>query len=236
MSERSVEHATIVIERRYPASRERTFAAWADVEAKARWLGASEGALELDFRVGGRERHRGTLPDGRVYTYRAVYQDIVRPRRILYTYEMLLNDSRISISLATAESRRSTTAPASSSPSRAPSSTATRCPPAATRAWAACWTRWARSCRASKPPPERPTDSHVGATDPPDTAFTPQRATLLLGWAGRTAVHDRPPTWSPRTAVTDPPLSPFASAGFSLRSRRWSRPRPSHELEAVGAA
>jgi uncharacterized protein YndB with AHSA1/START domain len=103
MSERSVEHATIVIERRYPASPERTFAAWADVEAKARWLGASEGELELDFRVGGGERHRGTLPDGRVYTYQAVYQDILRPRRILYTYEMLLDDRRISISLATAE-------------------------------------------------------------------------------------------------------------------------------------
>jgi uncharacterized protein YndB with AHSA1/START domain len=103
MSERSVEHATIVIERRYPASPERTFAAWADVEAKARWLGASEGELELDFRVGGGERHRGTLPDGRVYTYQAVYRDILRPRRILYTYEMLLDDRRISISLATAE-------------------------------------------------------------------------------------------------------------------------------------
>jgi uncharacterized protein YndB with AHSA1/START domain len=103
MSERSVEHATIVIERRYPASPERTFAACADVEAKARWLGASEGELELDFRVGGGERHRGTLPDGRVYTYQAVYRDILRPRRILYTYEMLLDDRRISISLATAE-------------------------------------------------------------------------------------------------------------------------------------
>jgi uncharacterized protein YndB with AHSA1/START domain len=103
MSERSVEHATIVIERRYPASPERTFAAWADVEAKARWLGVSEGELELDFRVGGGERHGGTLPDGRVYTYQAVYQDIVRPRRILYTYEMRLDDTRISISLATAE-------------------------------------------------------------------------------------------------------------------------------------
>lgn len=103
MSERSVEHATIVIERRYPASPERTFAAWADVAAKARWMGVSEGGLELDFRVGGEERHRGTLPDGRVYTYEAVYQDIVRPRRILYTYEMHLDHSRISISLATAE-------------------------------------------------------------------------------------------------------------------------------------
>ena len=103
MSERSVEHATIVIERRYPASPERTFAAWADVAAKARWMGVSEGGLELDFRIGGEERHRGTLPDGHVYAYQAVYQDIVRPRRILYTYEMHLDDSRISISLATVE-------------------------------------------------------------------------------------------------------------------------------------
>jgi len=66
-------------------------------------MGVSEGALELDFRVGGEERHRGTLPDGHVYAYQAVYQDIVRPRRILYTYEMHLDDSRISISLATVE-------------------------------------------------------------------------------------------------------------------------------------
>jgi len=149
MSERSVEHATIVIERRYPASPERTFAAWADVAAKARWMGVSEGALELDFRVGGEERHRGTLPDGHVYAYQAVYQDIVRPRRILYTYEMHLDDSRISISLATVEFTPEHDEPASSSPSRAPSSMATSRPPAATRAWAACWTRWARSSRAS---------------------------------------------------------------------------------------
>ena len=103
MTERSVEHATIVIERRYPASPERTFAAWADVAAKARWFGVPEGELALDFRVGGEEHHSGTLPDGRAYTYQAVYQDIVRPRRIVYTYEMLLDDSRISISLATVE-------------------------------------------------------------------------------------------------------------------------------------
>jgi uncharacterized protein YndB with AHSA1/START domain len=103
MSERSVEHATFVIERRYPASPERTFAAWADVDAKARWLGVPEGELELDFRVGGAERHRGTLPDGHVYAYQGVYLDIVPPRRILYTYEMSLDESRISISLATAE-------------------------------------------------------------------------------------------------------------------------------------
>jgi uncharacterized protein YndB with AHSA1/START domain len=103
MSEGSVEHTTIVIERRYPASPERTFAAWADAEAKARWLGVPEGELELDFRAGGRESHRGRLPDGHEYAYDAIYHDIVRPRRIVYTYEMHLDDSRISISLATAE-------------------------------------------------------------------------------------------------------------------------------------
>ena len=171
MSERSVEHATIVIERSYPASPERTFAAWADSAAKARWLGVSEGELELDFRVGGRERHQGTLPDGRVYTYEGVYQDIIRPQRILYTYEMLLDGSRISISLATAEFTPRAKAPASSSPNRAPSSTATRHPPAAARARAACWMRWARNCRASKQPPERSTDSHLGVTSPPSAPW-----------------------------------------------------------------
>jgi uncharacterized protein YndB with AHSA1/START domain len=105
MSERSVEHATLVIERSYEASPERTFAAWADSEAKARWFGVPEGELELDFRVGGRERHEGTLPDGRVYTFRAVYHDILPAQRIVYAYDMLIDGVRISVSLATAEFR-----------------------------------------------------------------------------------------------------------------------------------
>jgi uncharacterized protein YndB with AHSA1/START domain len=102
LSEGSVEHATIVIERRYPASPERTFAAWADSDAKARWLGVPEGELELDFRVGGRESHKGKLPDGSAYAYEAIYHDIAEARRIVYTYEMHLDGSRISVSLATA--------------------------------------------------------------------------------------------------------------------------------------
>jgi uncharacterized protein YndB with AHSA1/START domain len=103
MSERSVEHATFVVERRYEASPERAFAAWADREAKARWFVDSDAYLELDFRVGGRERSRGTAPDGNAYTYEAIYQDIVPAQRIVSTYEMLLDGIRISVSLATAE-------------------------------------------------------------------------------------------------------------------------------------
>ena len=103
MSGRSVEHATFVVERKYEAPPERAFAAWADREAKARWYVDSDARLELDFRVGGRERSRGTAPDGSAYSYEALYQDIVPAQRIVYTYDMLLEETRISVSLATVE-------------------------------------------------------------------------------------------------------------------------------------
>jgi uncharacterized protein YndB with AHSA1/START domain len=103
MSGRSVEHATFVVERNYEVSPERAFAAWADPEAKARWYVDSDAQLELDFRVGGRERSQGTAPGGRAYSYEALYQDIVPGRRIVYTYEMVLEETRISVSLATVE-------------------------------------------------------------------------------------------------------------------------------------
>jgi uncharacterized protein YndB with AHSA1/START domain len=103
MSGRSVEHATFVVERKYEASPERAFAAWADPEAKARWYVDAGVQLELDFRVGGRERSQGAAPDGRAYSYEALYQDIVPGRRIVYTYEMVLEETRISVSLATVE-------------------------------------------------------------------------------------------------------------------------------------
>jgi uncharacterized protein YndB with AHSA1/START domain len=105
MRERSVEHATFVVERTYDASPDRVFAAWSDPEAKGRWFDGTEGEFEFDFRVGGRERRRGTLPDGRAYTFQALYQDIVRARRIVFTYDMLVDETRISVSLATVQFR-----------------------------------------------------------------------------------------------------------------------------------
>jgi uncharacterized protein YndB with AHSA1/START domain len=103
MSERSIEHATFVVERSYHASPARVFAAWSDPSAKARWFGSDTREFELDFRVGGRELNRGTGPDGSSYTFAALYQDIVPDERIVYTYDMHLDETRISVSVATVE-------------------------------------------------------------------------------------------------------------------------------------
>jgi uncharacterized protein YndB with AHSA1/START domain len=99
MNERSIQHATFVIERTYGASPARVFAAWADLEAKARWFPKPD---EFDFRVGGREFNRSSH-EGAVYTYDAYYQDIVPEQRIAYTYIMDRNETRISVSVATVE-------------------------------------------------------------------------------------------------------------------------------------
>jgi uncharacterized protein YndB with AHSA1/START domain len=104
MSDRSVTHATFVIERTYPVDRSRVFKAWADPRAKALWFGGPEGAgdFELDFRVGGRETNRGTV-GGSVFLYDATYHDIVEDERIVYAYDMYMDDARISVSLGTIE-------------------------------------------------------------------------------------------------------------------------------------
>jgi uncharacterized protein YndB with AHSA1/START domain len=107
MSERSTHHDTFVIERTYAASPARVFNAWADPAAKARWfVGPDEwmkGKHELDFRVGGRERVSGGPPGGPVHSFDGRYQDIVPNERIIYSYDMHLDDKRISVSLATVE-------------------------------------------------------------------------------------------------------------------------------------
>jgi uncharacterized protein YndB with AHSA1/START domain len=107
VSRRSVTHATFVIERTYPVSPARVFAAFADPAAKRRWFTAPEQSTaaeySLDFRVGGREFSRASLPDGPTYTFDALYQDIVPDLRIVTTYEMHLDADRISVSVATVE-------------------------------------------------------------------------------------------------------------------------------------
>ncbi|WP_332680983.1 SRPBCC family protein [Bosea sp. (in: a-proteobacteria)] len=107
MTERSVVHSSFVIERLYDASPARVFAAFADPVAKRHWSAChDEGGLgehELDFREGGRETMRGAPAPGGVYAMNATYQEILPEARIVYSYELLRDDVRLSVSLATIE-------------------------------------------------------------------------------------------------------------------------------------
>jgi uncharacterized protein YndB with AHSA1/START domain len=105
MSERSATHGAFTLERVYEASPGRVFKAWADPTIKARWfVGPSDWQLlerSIDFRVGGNERLSGRKGSGVVSTFDAVYHDIVPDQRIIYCYDMRLDDAHISASLAT---------------------------------------------------------------------------------------------------------------------------------------
>ena len=110
MTQRSIEHAGFTIERRYGAAPERVFAAWADPAAKARWFAGPEewevGPHELDFREGGRETASGGPRGGPMHRYHAIYWEVVPNARIVYTYELLIDDVRTSVSLVTVELER----------------------------------------------------------------------------------------------------------------------------------
>jgi uncharacterized protein YndB with AHSA1/START domain len=102
---RSVVHGAFHIERTYDATPEQVYKALSDETAKNRWFHGPQGwrPIErfMDFRVGGRERAKGRFEGGVTTTFDAIYHDIVPRERIVYTYEMHLDDRKISVSLAT---------------------------------------------------------------------------------------------------------------------------------------
>jgi uncharacterized protein YndB with AHSA1/START domain len=107
---RTVVHHTFTVERRYRAQPSRVFAAWSDPQAKAAWFHGpderSRDPLELDFRVGGKERASGVSKGGTRHTYDALYLNIVPDERFILTYWMHIDDTPISASLQTVEFAR----------------------------------------------------------------------------------------------------------------------------------
>jgi uncharacterized protein YndB with AHSA1/START domain len=106
MTARSVVHDTFALERTYDAPVARVWAALTDEAAKQKWFGGTPGQWELlerrmDVRIGGREYLKGRWEGGVVSTFDAIYHDVVLNERLVYTYEMQIDDKKISVSLAT---------------------------------------------------------------------------------------------------------------------------------------
>ena len=102
------QHYTFTIERVYDAPRERVFRAWSNADEKAQWFAGPAGQWtplirEMDFRRGGRERAKGRWDGGDTSDFQATFHDIRENERIVYYYDMHVNDRRISASLATVE-------------------------------------------------------------------------------------------------------------------------------------
>jgi uncharacterized protein YndB with AHSA1/START domain len=103
--ERSETHATFVIERSYPVPVSAVWHALSDNNARDQWFG---GGAEFDvdekshdFRVGGHGIEHGTWHGGPTSRFASTYTDIVDQRRMVFTYDMWVDDRHISTSLTT---------------------------------------------------------------------------------------------------------------------------------------
>jgi uncharacterized protein YndB with AHSA1/START domain len=103
-------HGSFTVTRHVQAPTDRVFAGFADLCVRRCWfrIPGKPGTAhhELDFRVGGGEIARGTFTPVDVpehIEYHSRFLDIVTNERIVYTYELLLDDRRRSVSLASIE-------------------------------------------------------------------------------------------------------------------------------------
>jgi uncharacterized protein YndB with AHSA1/START domain len=103
--ERSQTHATFVVERNYPVPVSAVWQALTDNDARDQWFGggpefdASE--KSHDFRIGGQAVEEGQWHGGPKSRFHSTYTDIVDQKRIVFTYDMWLDDRHMSTSLTT---------------------------------------------------------------------------------------------------------------------------------------
>lgn len=97
-----VVHSTFTLERRYPAPVDRVFEAWADPDARRRWM-AQGAEHEQEFVVGGRETVKGADPEGRPLIYEARYAQIVPNERILTTSTLSTGEVLSTVSVTSVE-------------------------------------------------------------------------------------------------------------------------------------
>jgi uncharacterized protein YndB with AHSA1/START domain len=103
--ERSETHATFVIERSFHAPVDAVWHALSDNDARLQWFGGGaefdEHERSHDFRVDGKGIESGKWHDGPKSRFVSTYTDIVDQERMVYTYDMWVDDRHMSTSLTT---------------------------------------------------------------------------------------------------------------------------------------
>jgi uncharacterized protein YndB with AHSA1/START domain len=103
--ERSQTHATFVIERTYPVPVSAVWYALSDDEARNRWFGGGPAfeahEVSHDFRGGGHGIEDGKWRDGPTSRFVSTYTDIVDQHRMVFSYDMWVDDQHLSTSLTT---------------------------------------------------------------------------------------------------------------------------------------
>jgi uncharacterized protein YndB with AHSA1/START domain len=103
----SVIHADFTIERHYDCTVSQTFSAFSDPELKGQWFAvpaAWENRIwELDFRIGGGEVNSGGAAGSPVFAFKSRYHEIVLDERIVFAYDLSVDERLLSVSLTTVE-------------------------------------------------------------------------------------------------------------------------------------
>lgn len=110
-TETSIIHSTFTVERNYPQSPDRVFAAFAQPARKRRWYAEGDHEIqefEMEFKVGGTERlsyrfKEGHPIAGSQIANESIYHDIAADKHIVMASKMSLNGKPILVMLATLE-------------------------------------------------------------------------------------------------------------------------------------
>jgi uncharacterized protein YndB with AHSA1/START domain len=98
-------HDTFTLDRSYAAAVKQVWQTWTDPELRPRWFRGPEGwqTLErrLDLRIGGHELLRGRAPTGMETRFESTFHVIVPEHHIVSVYDMYINATLLSVTLAT---------------------------------------------------------------------------------------------------------------------------------------
>ena len=107
MTKTSPTSGSFTINRHFNHAPEKVFAAFSDPATKAKWFVGPKGGEDLerviDVKTGGSENLRYKHPSGMITHFIARYHEVEPGKRIVYSYDLMINEKHHSTSLAVLE-------------------------------------------------------------------------------------------------------------------------------------